>query len=277
MLGKHREERRVLYAIPPLLLLILAVAVAVTFAICGQLYVHRHFKAQDFVQHNEVAGFIISVVGTLYGVLLGFLTVVVWQHFSDSRDQVARESAAAADVWHTAVGLPYVVRSRVRDDMEKYAKIMISAEWPAMRNGGVSTDADIVVMDAMAETGTLDPANLREASAQLATQQQLTVLHDERQRRIADNDAAVTWFEWVVLFIGGVSVLCFCWLFGLRNPTVHLLMTAAVAVVMTSTLVLLYELQYPFRSPIGIGTATWQGLLAHIELMQHGSQMYMRM
>ena len=82
------------YAMPPLLLLIIAVAVAVFIAISGQLYVHRRFKAQDFVQHNEVAGFIISVVGTLYGVLLGFLTVVVWQHFSDSRDQAARESAA---------------------------------------------------------------------------------------------------------------------------------------------------------------------------------------
>lgn len=286
--GKDYHERRwlnqvrkevpmVLYAIPPVLLLIIAIAVAVGFAVGGQLYVHRRFKAADFVQHNEVAGFIIAVVGTLYAVLLGFLTVVVWQHFSDARDQAARESAAAADVWHTAVGLPYIIRSRVRGDMQTYGHIMISDEWPAMRSGGVSVQADIVVMDAMATTGTFNPWSPRESSAQLTTQQQLTILHDERQRRLANNDAAVSWLEWVVLFIGGFVVLSFCWLFGMRNPTAHILMTSAVAIVLASTLVLLFELQYPFRSPIGINTDTWQAFMAHVELMQHGSQMNMRM
>jgi hypothetical protein len=267
----------VLYSIPPLLLLIIAIAIAVCFATLGQLYVHRRFKAAEFVRHNEVAGFIISVVGTLYAVLLGFFTVVVWQHFSESREQAARESSCAADVWHTAVGLPYAVRFRVRNDMQEYGHIMIDDEWPAMRSGGVSTQADIVVMDALAAVGSLNPANPREASGQLTTQQQLTELHDDRLRRIANNDAAVSWFEWVVLFIGGFSVLCFCWLFGLRNRAIHLLMTSAVAVVLASTLALLFELQNPFRSAIGINSDTWHAFLAHVQLMQQGHQTQMRM
>ena len=43
-----------------------------------------------------------------------------------------------------------------------------------------------------------------------------------------------------------------------------------------SVLVLLFELQYPFRSDVGIGADVWQGAIAHIHAMQTGSQMNMR-
>jgi len=257
--------------------LIIALVLAIALAAGGQLLVHRKFNPADFVHHNEVGGFIIAVVGTLYAVVLGFLTIVSWQHFADTREQVVRESAAAADVWHTAVGLPYDVRTRIRQDMSSYGHIMISSEWPAMRTGGFSPQADIVVMDAMATTGSFNPVNASESTAQLTTQQQLSTLHDERQRRLANNDSALSWFEWLILFIGGICVVCFCWLFGLRNEGVHLLMTSAVAIVVASTLVLLFELQYPFRSGISVQPDTWHGFMDHIRLMQSGSQLKMRM
>lgn len=266
-----------LYNVPPVLLLAIALVLAVALAAGGQVYVHRRFRGQDFVQHNEVGGFIIAVVGTLYAVALGFLTVIVWQHFADARDLVALESAAAADSWHVAIGLPLASRSRVRNDILEYAKIMIDREWPEMRQGGFDADADIIVMDAMIATGTITPANFRESNAQSETMHQLTVLHDERQRRLASNTRGVSPFEWLVLAIGAICVVGFCWLFGLANQRAHLLMTSAVAIVIASMLVLLFELQYPFRSHIGIGPDAWQGTLEHIHLMQSGNQMNMRM
>jgi hypothetical protein len=59
-----------LYGIPSALLLLIAIVIAVAAAGAGQIYVHRRFSDQDFVQHNEVGGFIIAVVGTLYAVRL---------------------------------------------------------------------------------------------------------------------------------------------------------------------------------------------------------------
>lgn len=266
-----------LYNISPVVLLIGAVAIAVALACGGQLYVHRRFRETDFLKHNEVGGFIVAVVGTLYAVLIGFLTIVVWQHFTETEGQVSKESAAAADAWHTAVGLPYKIRTRVRHDLYTYANIMIEQEWPAMRHGNYTFQADIVVMDAMAAVGTYNPANFRESTAQLATQQQLSLLHDERVRRLTNNGTAVSWFEWLILYVGATCVVGFCWLFGLQNQRVHLIMTSAVAIIIISTLVLLFELQYPFRSSVGVQPDTWYGFIDHIRLMQSGSQPNMRM
>jgi uncharacterized membrane protein YfcA len=266
-----------LYSIPPVVLLLSAILLALVFAAGGQLYVHRRFREHDFAPHNEVGGFIIAVVGTLYAVLLGFLTVTAWQHFSEARDLVALESASAADAWHTALGLPAAPRSRVRTDVLAYANAMLAHDWPDMRVGRVHPIADIIVMDAIGAAGNFVPKNPRESNAQAATLQQLGTLHDYRQRRIFSSLSGVSWFEWLILLIGAVCVICFCWLFGSSNPRAHLLMTSAVAIIVAAILVLLFELQYPFRSAVGIGTFAWQATIEHIHLMQTGGQASMRM
>ena len=165
-----------LYGIPAVVLLAGALIVALVAAGSGQIYVHRRFRTRDFIAHNEVGGIIIAVSGTLYAVILGFLTVVVWQHFVEAGQMVVQESDAVVDVWHTSVGLSPPVRERIRDDMTRY----------------------------------------------------------------------------------------------------QLLMTSTVVTIIVSILVLLFELQYPFRSDVGIGPDNWIGAVEHIHQMQTGTLMNMR-
>lgn len=65
---------------PALFLLFISVILAVAPVCGGQWYVHRRFPEEDFVRHNEVGGVIISIAGTLYAVVLGFLTTAVIRH-----------------------------------------------------------------------------------------------------------------------------------------------------------------------------------------------------
>ncbi len=193
------------------------------------------------------------------------------------RQLVAQESAASTDAWHTSVGLPAEERSRVRHDMLLYANAMLQSEWPAMRSRGFDKGADLIVMDAIGAAGNFNPRNLKEANAQSATLQQLGALHDYRQRRLSGNRSGMAPFEWLVLAIGAACIVGFCWLFGLENEQVHLMMTSAVTIIMTTTLVLLFELQCPFQSDLRIPPDDWNGVVSHIEFMQHGSLGEMRM
>jgi hypothetical protein len=265
------------YSIPAGVLLVLALVAAIAAVGVGQLLVHRRFSPDELVGHNEVGGILIAVSGTIYAVILGFLTVVAWQHFTEAREVVVAESDADIDAWHTAAGLPDAVRKRVRADMIQYANVMIDQEWSQMRSGHFDETAAIIGMDAIDATGTLVPANSGEANAQIITLQELDVLHDARQRRISINDSGVSWFEWLVLLIGAACVISFCWLFRLRNPRTQLMMTATVVALIVSILVLLFELQYPFRSNLAIGPEAWQRAALHIQEMQSRRLMNMRM
>lgn len=264
------------YSIPAVALLICTLALAILVAAGGQLYVHRRFSARDFIAHNEVGGIIIAVSGTLYAVILGFLTVVVWQRFVDADQMVVLESDAVIDAWHTSVGLPAPIRERVRTDMIRYAQTMIDGEWPSMKHGGFDASVAMLDMDAIEAVGAFVPANLGESNAQVSTSQQLGTIHDARQQRIAINGSGVPWFEWLVLLIGATCIICFCWLFELRSARMQLLMTSTVVIIIGSILVLLFELQYPFRSDVGIGPDAWKGAVEHIHQMQAGAMADMK-
>ncbi len=265
------------YSIPAALLLLLAILAAVALSAAGQSLVHRHFMGGDFVAHNEVGGIMIAVAGTIYAVILGFLTVVAWEHFQEARELVVAESDADIDAWHSAVGFPQPVRTRIRTDMLRYANIMTQREWSMMQKGRFDPTAALIQMDAIEAAAAYIPHNSAESNAQEITLQQLTLMHDARQRRIAVNGSGVSWFEWLVLLIGAGAIIGFCWLFGMRNPRTHFLMTSAVVTVIASILILLFELQYPFRGGVGIGPTAWQSAAAHIRQMQNGVVPNMRM
>jgi hypothetical protein len=254
-----------------------AVTITLVLALGGQALVHRRFADADLMRHNEVGGIMLAVVGTLYAVVLGFLTVVSWEHVADARRQVVSEAAAATDAWHSAAGLPTAQRVRIRQDLMRYAELMVNGEWVAMDRGGFDGGGDIIVMDAIGTVATFTPANAMESNAQAATLGQLSTLHDTRQIRLAENAAGLSWFEWLILGIGAACVICFCWLFGLANRRVHMLMTAAVTVLITCLLVLLFELQYPFRGALRIGPDSWVGVIDHINMMRAHPLMNMRM
>jgi len=176
-----------------------------------------------------------------------------------------------------AAGLPAEVRNRVRSDMITYANIMIDREWPLMRRGRFDENAAMIAMDAIDATATLVPANAGETNAQRATLEELNIAHDARQRRITANVSGISWFEWLVLATGAICIVGFCCLFGIRSTQVNRLMISALVIVMLSILVLLFELQYPFRSDIGIPPTAWQTALAHIHEMENGTMSNMKM
>ncbi|HVU20791.1 MAG TPA: DUF4239 domain-containing protein [Rhizomicrobium sp.] len=266
-----------LYGIPAAVLLVLTLAASIVVIAAGQTLVHRRFGKGDLLGHNEVGGIIIAVSGTIYAVILGFLTVVAWEHYQEARNLVVIESDADIDAWHSSVGLPATVRAQVRQDMIAYAKTMIASEWPLMKEGRFDESAPMISMHAIDAVGSFTPADNGQSNAQSAVLQELTAIHDARQQRIAINGAGISWFEWLVLAVGAACIVCFCWLFGVRNLRTHILMTSTVVTMIVSILVLLFELQYPFRSNVGIGPQAWQGALAHLHQMQSGEMKNMRM
>jgi len=83
------------------------------------------------------------------------------------------------------------------------------------------------------------------------------------------------------LFLIGIAlailVVGFCYLFGMANARTHLMMTSAVAVIVASMFVLIFELQLPFRGDRGIAPTSWSGFLAHVRLMDMAGPNDMRM
>jgi len=83
------------------------VVVAVPLAVVGvQALIRRVAPGIGEGDHNEVAGFLIAVVGVVYAVTLAFIVIVTWETFRDARDTANAEVAAMRGLYRDSQALP---------------------------------------------------------------------------------------------------------------------------------------------------------------------------
>ncbi|HEY0395392.1 MAG TPA: DUF4239 domain-containing protein [Candidatus Elarobacter sp.] len=248
----------VLYAVPAWALLLVAITAAAAAAAVAHVAIRRRFARVNFRDYNDVGGIVLGVVGGLFGVTLAFIIAIVWQEFDGTAQRVAVEAAAATDLWHVARGLPAPLGPEVRANLVGYAELMVHDEWPAMRSGRSSARAESLLTRTFEDVAQFRPHDAGAANAQSAALTYVGLLHDSRHRRIDDNNSGVSPFEWTILLIGALVMVSLCFLVGLPNLRAQLLMTGAVAAMIATMFVLIFELDYPFRGDLSVAPSGWE-------------------
>src|SRR5690606_5500143 len=103
---------------------------SVALALFGLVHVRRRVPLDVQMEQNEVAGFCIAVLGVVYGVLLAFAVILVWEQFEDARTIAETEANELGDIYHLAIGLPDPLRGELQTAALDYANVVIHEEWP---------------------------------------------------------------------------------------------------------------------------------------------------
>src|SRR5262245_42570359 len=94
---------------------LLVVGATVGLAIGGMLLVRRSVTLSTLENHNQVAGYIYSVVGVVYAVLLAFIAIVVWQQHTQVQSYIEQEANQLGDLYRIAQVFPEEVRTRLQN------------------------------------------------------------------------------------------------------------------------------------------------------------------
>lgn len=226
----------------------------------GHIVVRRTFAKTDFIQHNEVAGFIIAVVGVLYAVLLGFLTVIVWEQFADAEDRSVQEVDAATDIWRFSSHADAFDRARIRSDLKQYVVAVLFDEWPKMRSGGSSDRAQFFMTRLFGDAVGMRAATFGESNLQNRILDRVQVVGDLRRRRVNSNHSALPPIIWTAIVAGGVALISFIYLFGLQNFKAQLIMTGITAVMIGLCFSVVLKLDFPYRGDVSVSSERWTDL-----------------
>src|SRR5258708_28987828 len=82
---------------------------------------------------NDVTGWQLGVLGTTYGVILGFMLFTVWGGFRAAQIDANLEATSMLNVYRLAAGLPSPQRQEIRDLARMYESVVVAVEWPALR------------------------------------------------------------------------------------------------------------------------------------------------
>jgi hypothetical protein len=258
-------QQWILVAVPTWVTISVLFAAAVATAIGGVLLVRHYFKVDYFKRHHDIAGPIFNTIGVVYAVLLGFVLIVVWQSFDETRNNVILEANYYGDIYRDLVGLPEPFRGQAREALTLYIDAIIEDEWPVMAVG----ERSIKVQDLSTANWKLfasyEPVT---ESQKIFYQQILTKMNQAgelRRQRLADAASGINPALWFVLLAGGIITIAFTFFFGSDNMKAQMIMTTLLSLLIVLILFTTMNLDYPFSGDVHIGPQSFEQVLKYLK------------
>jgi uncharacterized membrane protein YraQ (UPF0718 family) len=234
-------------------------------AVGGLVLVQRLVPIERRLEHNDVAGFIYAVLGVAYAVLLGLMVVAVWQDWQEAHDSATQEANELDAIFWLAHGLPEPEGRHIQELARDYARVEVRQEWPLMERGKSSPKAYELLDGMRASVEALHPTNDAQTVLYDNLLQRLHELGAARRARLLEAEEGLPAILWAVLLVGGVITVGFTYLFGLRSTVVHVLMVAALALVIGLVLFTVAALDFPFKGDVRIGPEAFEQALSRFE------------
>jgi Protein of unknown function (DUF4239) len=228
------------------------VTVVTTLSVLGMLVVRTRVNLETLATYHEVAGHLLSVVGTLYAVLLGFVIVDSMQHMQDVRGLVSMEASGLANIFLCSEGLPTEKRDTIRDLCREYADEVINDEWASLRQGRYSQKTFHSVFRIWKEITRYQPETQQQSDIHQQLLSEICAMTQNHRTRVINATRGVAPIMWLVLIIGGIFTVIFTYFFGVASVKVQALMTLLVALTLSLNVYLVFVYGNPMSTDMGI-------------------------
>jgi hypothetical protein len=228
------------------------VTAAMACALAFWWIIRRAWPPERRRLHNEITGWQISVLGTTYAVIIGFMLFAVWSDFKAAQENVETEASCLVDLYWSTSGLPQAQRQEIRKLALDYADAMITDEWPAMARRDVSNTGTLIVQqlwEAASENVAFTPPEQVSLEQTMSEIGNITVHRRIRQLQSEINLHPVLWI--VLIVGGGITIMSSC-LFGSEYPALHMLQVVTLALLLSLSLVAIADISHPFRGMVHV-------------------------
>lgn len=229
------------------------IALGVTVLVTAALAVtDRYVPAERRRPHNEVVGFVYAVVGVLYAVVLALVVIGVWNAQDQARTNTYTETDALLQITWYANTLPQPAHTQIHDLAVAYADTVIDDEWPLLAQHQASPAAWNLFTRLRTAVATQQPATLADQTRYQQAYDATARLGDARRERLDQADNGVPTLIWVALLFGAAVTITYAFMFGMTSLTLHLAVVASLTLLISSLLLIVYELGYPFAGALKI-------------------------
>ena len=159
-------------------------------------------------RYQRVAAGLLSPLGITFGLLVGFLSVQVWNDSQRAREAVIREAGALRTAVILASSLPAPARTQIDALIARHIQYSTNVEWPAMadRRATIAT-VPAALGEAMRLTLAAAPATEQEMACQRELLRSLEDALEGRRQRIIISQVSINWVKWSTLAIQAALLL----------------------------------------------------------------------
>jgi hypothetical protein len=192
-------------------------------------------------------------LGVVFGLLVGFLAVQVWNDVGQAQTAVNQEASALRSVVLLGANFPGAPQARLDVLVRRHIKEAVNQEWPAM----AAQNATLTVVPApLAEALHLaialkpDSDGEKVAQAQIVTAVETAL--DARRERIIVSESRVNWAKWAgVVLLAALTLLAIAFVHSENRATTAIAMSIFASAVAVSLLMIASQ-DRPFAGPFAV-------------------------
>jgi Protein of unknown function (DUF4239) len=206
---------------------------------------------------NDVTGWQLGILGTTYGVILGFMLYTVWNDFRVAEINTNLEAASLLTVSRIAAGLSSPEREEFHALGLKYAEAAINQEWPAMQTQQESHASEAVLRDMWKLLVEVRTENGGSNSVDHLTSA-LSDLTERRNLREQEFQIRLPGILWLLLVAGAGATVGSSCLLGNDNKWLHYCQVLALTFVVAVTLAAIADLARPFEGAVSVSSVAFE-------------------
>ena len=229
------------------------IVVAGILAALGVLFVlRRQWTPAKLKETNDISGFYIGAIGTIYAVSIAFMLSGVWLQFDEAEVNTEKEANCLVSFFRLAKGLPIAEQNQLQELAQTYAKVMVDEEWDAMARREVSPRG-VEINEALWQQVTGMKVNTpgeQEIFDHLITE--LTSMTEHRRIRMLQSRKSLPGILWAVLIVGGIVTVGTSCFFGVENLRLHAIHTVTLTLLVSLMLIAIADIARPFQGVVHV-------------------------
>ena len=242
-----------LHGLPFVLLVVVVFGVTYLVAAAISWVVLRLAVGPRARAFKAVSPGLLPPLGVVFGLVVGFLAVQVWNDVGQAQTAVNREASALRSVVLLDASFPGRQQARMRAVVRQHIKEAVNEEWPAMASQHATLTA---VPSSLAEALQLALALKPHSEGQKVAQREmvaaLETALDARRERIIVSESRINWAKWTgVALLAALTLLAIAFVHSEKRATTAIAMgifASAVAV----CLLMIASQDRPFAGPFAV-------------------------
>jgi len=229
---------------------VIAVSVASSLllvALLNRLWPSDHRKLL-----NDVTGWQLGVLGTTYGVILGFMLYTAWGGFRGAQSDANLEATAMLNVYRLSAGLPSPEKEAIQKLARRYEWVVVHEEWPAMQRQSEEFGATLVLTQMWDVLGATKAGSFTEINSIDHIQYAMSDLAERRNIRDEQRSNGVPPLLWALLLIGGGATIVSSCILGNDKKWLHYCQVGALTFVIVTTLAAIADLARPYEGAAAV-------------------------
>jgi hypothetical protein len=254
-----------LYSLPTTTLAIYCSAIFVVVSWLGSIFIRPILRLwlRNQPGGNDLVTHAYSGFGLLYGLLLGLLSVAVYQNLERIQGHVGLEAANLASIYRTAASYPEPTRGEIQGLLRDYTLYVIHKDWPAQKKGRINPGGANRLSVIERRLAEFEPQT---KSEEILQEQGFAVLRDlrqARQARVLGHWVAIPGVLWYVVLVGAVVNMALFWLLDARLR-VQLLLGGIVSFFLGVVIFLVIAMDRPTRGEVSVSTDAYQTVYDYV-------------